>query len=238
MTTVLITGSNRGLGFALTKEYAADGANVIACCRNPATADALKKLAASLSGRMRIVELDLGSEASIASIKCTLGDEPIDILINNAAIVGPKDQSPTRIDCEGWITTLRVNALGPMLLAQALYENLRRGSEKKLVAISSRWGSTSADLPDARHRYAFRASKAALNNGMRALSRDWASEGVLVGILHPGYVRTETAGAAALASSTSISPEESARALMRRIAELTPATSGDFQNYKGEALAW
>ncbi|MDF0498629.1 SDR family oxidoreductase [Bradyrhizobium yuanmingense] len=238
MSTVLITGSNRGLGFGLAQEYAAKGANVIACCRNPATAEPLHHLAASSGNRVRIIELDVGNEASIASLKRTLGEEPIDILINNAAIVGPKDQSPTRIDAEGWITTLRVNALGPMLLAQALYDNLRRGGEKKLVAISSRWGCTSLDLPDARHRYAYRASKAALNNGMRALSRDWADNGVLVGILHPGYVWTEAAGPAALAPPTSVSPRESARGLMRLIAELTPATSGDFRSYKGEALPW
>src|SRR5215470_4076692 len=106
MTTVLITGANRGVGLALVRQYAADEANVIACCRDPAKADALNELAASSGGRVRITELDVGDTASIASLKRSLRDEPIDIIINNAGINGtPKDQSAARIDAENWMDT-------------------------------------------------------------------------------------------------------------------------------------
>src|SRR5262249_34983320 len=155
------------------------------------------------------------------------GDQPIDILVNNAGILGPEPQTADHINVEGWLTTMRVNALGPVLVAQALRDNLRRSSQKKLVAISSDAGSTSFDcyLGNAAggSRYAYRASKAALNNGMRGLARDWAVDGVLVGILNPGFVRTDMTGPRGAASPISISPEESARCLVRRIAELTPA---------------
>src|SRR5206468_4689702 len=125
------------------RQYAAERANVIGCCRNPATADALKELVSSSGGRMRIMRLDVADEASIASLKDALGDQPIDILINNAAVLGPEEhQSADCIDAEGWMTTLRVNALAPMLIALALRDNLKRGNEKKLVAISSGLGST------------------------------------------------------------------------------------------------
>ncbi|MCK1709604.1 SDR family oxidoreductase [Bradyrhizobium sp. 143] len=242
MTTVLITGANRGIGLALARRYAADGGEVIGCCRDPEKADALKELAASSGGRVRIVQLDVANEASIASLKRSLSDQPIDILINNAGINGtPKAQSANCIDPEGWMTTMRVNALSPILIAQALRDNLRRSSEKKLVAITSDFGSTGTDwgpTTNASERYSYRASKAALNNGMRALSRDWAADGVLVGILNPGFVRTDMGGERAAASSAGISAEDSARGLARRIAELTPANSGTFQNYRGETIPW
>ncbi|WP_026202450.1 SDR family oxidoreductase [Bradyrhizobium sp. WSM2793] len=231
MTTVLITGTNRGLGLALTRRYAVEGAEVIACCRDPAKAHALKELAASSRGRVRIMQLDVADEASIASLKLALGDQPIDILINNAGMSDPSARSADRIEAETWMTTLRVNALGPMLVAHALRDNLRRGSHKKLAAISSNRGSTSRAGGG---NYAYQASKAALNNGMRALSRDWASDGILVGILHPGWVRTDMGGG----EVAFVSAEESARGLIRRIAELMPTTSGAFQDYRGVAIRW
>lgn len=242
MRTVLITGANRGIGLALARQYSADGDEVIGCCRDREKAEALKALAATSEGRVRIEQLDVADEASIASLKRALGDKPIDILINNAGVNGtPKAQSANCIDPDGWMTTLRVNALSPMLIAQAFRDNVRRSSEKKLVAITSDFGSTGIDwgsTSNASERYAYRASKAALNNGMRALSRDWAGDGILVGILNPGFVRTDMGGARAAASPAGISAEDSARGLAQRIAELTPTTSGAFQDYRGETIPW
>ncbi|WFU71252.1 SDR family oxidoreductase [Bradyrhizobium sp. CB2312] len=242
MTTVLITGANRGIGLALARQYAAERADVIGCCREPARAKELKEVAPTSGGHVQIMQLDVSDEASIASLKGALSNQPIDILINNAGIVGPETQSADCIDVEGWIKTLRVNALAPILIGQALRDNLRRGFGKKLVAISSDAGSISIDCyagsPSGRNRYAYRASKAALNNGMRGLARDWADDGVLVAILNPGFVRTDMTGRRAAGSSASISPEESARGIIRRIAELAPNTSGAFQDYRGEPIPW
>ncbi|MBZ9603038.1 SDR family oxidoreductase [Phyllobacterium chamaecytisi] len=242
MTTVLITGANRGLGLALARQYAANGAEVIACCRDPERAEELKNLVVSAANQVRTVQLEVSDEGSIASLKRALGDQPIDIVINNAGINGtPQDQTPERIDPESWLTTLRVNALAPMLIAQALRGNLLRGREKKLVAITSDFGSVSIDWPittNARERYAYRASKAALNSGMRALSRDWAEDGILVGLLNPGFVRTDMTGPRGAASAASISAEDSARGLISRIGDLTPATSGSFQDYQGKTIPW
>lgn len=231
MTTVLITGANRGIGLALTRQYAGDGAGVIACCRDPARANSLRELAESPDGRIRIMPLDVVDEDAIASLKRALGDQPIDILINNAGISVPSARSADRIDTEIWMTTLRVNALAPMLIAFALRDNLRRSNEKKLVAISSISGSTSTAGGGS---YAYRASKAALNNGMRGLSRDWAADGILVGILNPGWVQTDMVDG----QTAYISAEECARGLIRRIAELSPVTSGVFQDYRGVVSRW
>ncbi|KRQ02879.1 hypothetical protein AOQ73_17375 [Bradyrhizobium pachyrhizi] len=203
---------------------------MIACCRDPAKADALKELVASSDGRVRILQLDVADETSIASLKDVLGDEPIDILINNAGI-GSGGLAASSIEPNNWMTATRVNALAPMLIAQTLRDNLKRSTEKKLVAISSATGSIANNRGGG---YAYRASKAALNSGMRGLSRDWYDDGVIVGMFDPGWVATDmTAGQPAY-----ISVEESAHGLICQIAELTPATSGIFQDYRGVRIRW
>ncbi|NPC58186.1 SDR family oxidoreductase [Caenimonas soli] len=242
MTTVLITGANRGVGLALARQYADSGTQVIACCREPARADELNKMTAASGGRVRILPLDIGNEASINVVKRVLNHEPIDIVLHNAGINGsPKPQTAYEIDSDNWIQCMRVNALGPMLLSQALLTNLKAGHDKKLVAISSSYGSISKDWPkavNAHERYAYRASKAALNMGMRSLSRDWGEYGVVVAILDPGWVRTDMAGQGAIDSPTSISPEESAAGIIKRIGQLTPEISGAFTRFSGETIPW
>lgn len=140
MTNVLITGANKGIGLALARQYVAEGAEVIACCRDPASANALQELAASPDSSVRIIQLDVADEASIASLKRALSNQPIDTLINNAGVSG---LSADRIEVDGWMTTMRVNALAPMLIAQTLRENVRLSSGKKLVVITSITGSAS-----------------------------------------------------------------------------------------------
>lgn len=244
MTTVLITGANRGIGLALVRHYLADGAEVVACCREPANATHLDELIKSSGSALRVVQLDVSDDSSIASLKSTLGDEPIDLVINNAGVVGPDgaDQCATRIAAESWMNTLRINALAPVLVSQAMINNLKLGAGKKLVAISSDAGATSVDYykgsPAVAHRYAYRASKAALNNQMVQLARDWAADGIAVLILNPGWVKTDMGGPRAAASSASISSDESALGIISRINELTLANSGSFLNYNGEPIAW
>ena len=228
MATVFVTGANRGIGLEFARQYAAAGDEVIACCRKPAEADALNRLAAG--GRVRVVALDVAQEGMIADLAAELRGAPIDILINNAGIAGPSEQSDRQADPDGWLETLRVNAIAPVLIAQALHDNLVASEAKRLAAITSQLGSTANNSGQ---RYAYRSSKAALNNAMRGLARDWAKDGVLVGILHPGWVHTDMGGPGA-----PVTAEESVAGLRERIASLTPATSGAFQDYRGVALPW
>ncbi len=230
MTTVLVTGANRGIGLEFVRQYADDGASVIACCRDPDAAKELQSLAASSRGRMRVMKLDVASAADIAALKTALAGQPIDILINNAGISGPRRQSSDDIDLEGWLETFRVNTVAPVAVSQALHANLKAGAEKKLAAITSQLGSTANN---GGQRYAYRSSKAALNNAMRGLSRDWAGDGIAVGIFHPGWVKTDMGGQGA-----PVTPEESVRGLRQRIAELGPTTSGAYRDYAGAELAW
>jgi NAD(P)-dependent dehydrogenase (short-subunit alcohol dehydrogenase family) len=230
MTTVLITGANRGLGFEFVRQYAKDGARVFACARVPGEAKALLDLAAASNGKVTIHPLDVASDASVAHLRGELGDEPIDILIANAGVYGGDHQRAGDIDFTAWQRTLNINTLGPVRVLEALRPNLAKGREKKVIAITSGMGST------ARHDGAaliYRSSKAALNNAMRGVSLALAGEGLIVVPMHPGWVKTDMGGRGA-----TLTPEESIAAMRRVIAGLKPSDSGRYVNYDGAEIPW
>jgi NAD(P)-dependent dehydrogenase (short-subunit alcohol dehydrogenase family) len=230
MARILVTGANRGIGLEFVRQYAAEGAEVLACARDPDGAAELAGLVGAGAGRIQLERLDVADPAAIRGLGERLAGQALDIVINNAGIGGPRPQSAEAIDPEGWLTTFRVNAMAPLLLAQALHDNLRRGKARKLVAITSQLGSIANNSGG---QYAYRSSKAALNDVMRGLSRDWAGEGIVVGIFHPGWVQTDMGGRGA-----PVTVEASVRGLRQRIAELTPETSGSFRDYSGATLPW
>jgi NAD(P)-dependent dehydrogenase (short-subunit alcohol dehydrogenase family) len=228
MTTILVTGANRGIGLEFTRQYAAEGADVIACCRNPGRAEKLEPLIKS--GKVRVMQLDVRDASSLQRLVQALNGEPIDILIANAGIYGPSKQNAKESDYEGFIETFRVNSVGPLMVAQALRSNLLDGHDKKLVVLTSKMGSIADSSGGS---LAYRASKAALNMIMHGVALDWAKDGVAVGILHPGWVQTDMGGPGA-----TIGVETSVRGLRAQIAELNPQTSGQFRDYQGKTIAW
>jgi NAD(P)-dependent dehydrogenase (short-subunit alcohol dehydrogenase family) len=224
MTTVLITGANRGLGLEFTRQYKAEGAEVFACCRHPAHADSLNGLG------VRVMELDVADPASIAAAAGTLKGVAIDIFISNAGIWGPQAQSADNCDPEAVMETLRVNAVAPFRLARAFKPNLLAGAGRKLAVLTSKMGSISDSSGG---EIAYRASKAALNMIMHAVAKEWARDGILVGIFHPGWVKTDMGGPnAPLDAKTSVA------GLRARIAELSARTSGRFRDYSGKEIGW
>jgi NAD(P)-dependent dehydrogenase (short-subunit alcohol dehydrogenase family) len=230
MTTILITGANRGIGLEFVRQYAKDGATIIAAAREPEKAKELGEIERASGGKVRVLPLAVNHSHSIAQLKKTLGDTPIDILINNAGVRGTRDEREPKLDIDAWMETLRINSVAPYEMARAFHENLKRGKDKKLVTITSWLGSTAGHGGDG---YAYRASKAAVNNIMHGLSREWAKDGISVGIFHPGWVRTDMGG-----KSAPVSPEESVAGLRKRIAELGASNSGSYRDYNNQEIAW
>ena len=224
MTTVLITGANRGLGLEFTRQYKAAGATVIATCRNPATAQSLNTLG------VEVLTLDVADSASIAALAATLQGTTIDILISNAGIWGPQRQSANDCPPEAMAEVFTVNTIAPLMIARALKPNLIAGQDKKLIVLTSKMGSISDSSGGV---VAYRASKAALNIVMHGLAKDWARDGILVGVLHPGWVKTDMGGPGAPLNAI-----ESVTGLRARIAELNPATSGRFIAFDGQEIGW
>lgn len=219
MKTVLITGSNRGIGFALTQEYLAQGWEVIAVCRtSSAELDATKAKV--------VAGIDVTNARDIQQLAKQLAG-PIDVLINNAGILHKDDFGS--IDYENVARQFLVNAQAPIQLTEALLDHLCDGA--KIAFITSRMGSIADNYSGA--YYGYRMSKAALNAGAKSLSIDLKARGIAVAILHPGYVQT-----AMVNFGGDISAEESAKRLSKRIAELNLQNTGSFWHSNGESLPW
>ncbi len=223
--TVLITGVNRGIGLELARRYAGDGWHVLACCRNPEQAGALKELGAEVHA------LDVSDQGSIDTLKRGLGDRPIDVLINNAGVGGGDRQSFGDIDYTEWERTLEVNTFGPYRVIMAFLDNVRAGSGKRIANVSSQMGSiTQYSGGD---EYIYRSSKTALNMVVHNLAIDLADTGVIFLTLHPGWVRTDMGG-----EEAPVLPADSAEGLARVINTAKTADSGGFYDYQGNNLPW
>jgi NAD(P)-dependent dehydrogenase (short-subunit alcohol dehydrogenase family) len=222
---VLITGSSRGIGLELVRQYAADDYGVLATCRDPERADELR----AVRGAVAIKRLDVASENDFDALVADIGDRPIDVLICNAAVFGGNRSRFADVDWSAWRVALEINLLGSMRVALGLWKNVAGSDGRKIVFVSSRAG-----LPREARRessYIYASSKAALNSAARALALDLAPEGVIVAILNPGHVRTGIGGAHA-----PMSPAESASRMRDRIRDLTPADAGKFLHFDGSDL--
>ncbi|MYD10922.1 MAG: SDR family oxidoreductase [Chloroflexi bacterium] len=234
MQNILITGANRGIGYALVEEYLSQSdARVYATCRNPDDAAALNALADANPDRLRILQLDVDDEASIArAVGAVAYDtDSLDVLINNAGVSGSDSGrimgQLTSAEVAAVITT---NAVAPLIVTQACRELLREGDNPRVVMISSGLGSISNAGGSA---YAYRMSKAAMNMAARVLAFDEAMAGTISVTIAPGWVRTDMGG-----PSASLAPEESASALLTLIQRLGASDNGRFYRYDGAELDW
>ena len=237
---ILITGSSRGIGLALTSVYAKAGWRVIATCRDPSRAPELNALVAG-SPNVVVETLDVTSQASIAALAAKYRGKPIDVLVNNAGTSGNfAGQVPGQFNEAAFQEIMRVNAFAPLQISSAFLDNVSASAQKKIIAISSGRGSVSKPFLE-RRAYFYDMSKAALNLGMRKLQHDVADRGVLIGVLAPGIVDTDLnhdLRNGAPASRKLISPQESAAGLMTLIANLSRENQQRFQNYNGETFDW
>jgi NAD(P)-dependent dehydrogenase (short-subunit alcohol dehydrogenase family) len=226
VSTYLITGIGRGIGQELARALLMRGERVIGTLRDPAKISAeLSGFAAS--GRLKILALDVRDGGSIAEAARQI-DEPIDVLINNAGVIGQRNTSTFDTDAESFLETLQINTLGPLRVILAFLPHLRRSKAAKIVTISSRMGSMSHAKSD---RIAYRASKAAVNKIMQGLATDLQPESIVVVSVHPGWVRTDMGG-----SGADISVEESATGLLALTDRLTMDDTGGFFDWQGERV--
>ena len=232
MSSVLITGSNRGLGLEWVRQYAGQGWRVFATCRFPEQADELQALV-ERSEQVTLHRLDVTQGDQLSALRKELNNETIDVLINNAGVYHEQwGQDPLgRINYDDWQHTLEVNTLGPMRVSEALIEHVARSGKKLIVSITSHMGSI-ADITSA-NDYAYRSSKVALNAAMKGLSIEVRERGVGVLLLHPGWVRTRMGG-----DSAPLSTQQSVTAMRQLVDRFTFAQSGEFLRYDGIAMPW
>ncbi len=229
---VLITGSNRGIGLALTRHLLNRGDRVFATARYPEQADDLRELERQYPHSLTVVRLDVEDEESIleAVRKVSAHVEGLDWVINNAGVMYEREHI-TNLSAEQLTHTFRVNSIGPMLVVKHFLPLLRQGEQPKICQMTSIMGSIS--LTEGGGYYSYRASKAALNMLSKILSYEVRGWGITVLIMHPGWVRTRMGGAAA-----PLSPDESARGIIKVLEAATLADSGKYVTWDGRELPW
>jgi NAD(P)-dependent dehydrogenase (short-subunit alcohol dehydrogenase family) len=231
MPSVLITGANRGLGLEFARQYLADGWHVYATCRDPDAASELRQLADVNGHKLRILALDVTDPTSIKTAAAELDGEPIDLLLNNAGVGGPRGQTIGNIDYAAWTKVLDVNTLGPLRVADAFVDNVARSERKLIVTLTSGMGSIADNTSGG--AFAYRSSKAAVNMVMRSLAIDLAPREITCVVVNPGWVQTDMGGPRA-----NLAPAESVTRLRRLIDNLGPADSGKFFNHDSREYAW
>ncbi len=224
--TFLITGASRGIGRRLTEILLVRGDRVIATVRE---AGALNDLKEEAGERLTVLELDVRDHAAVDALIGGLG-RPVDVLINNAGVIGPERSSTLDMDFEGFADTLAVNTLAPLKVAQAALPVLEKAERPRIITISSWMGSHAGTGSD---RIAYRASKAAVNRVMQGLAADVRPRGIAVLMMHPGWVRTDMGG-----GNATLSVGESAAGIIAVADALTLNQTGRFLNYSGQAMDW
>lgn len=241
----LVTGSDRGIGLALTEELARRGWRVVATCRDPEHAHALEAFAATHS-RITLESLDVSDDAAIDRLAKKYRDQPIDVLVNNAGITGDLTREHVgAIEPEGFQKVMRINAYAPLRIAQAFLDSVAASRQKKIVAITSGAGSVTG--AEGRHEpYYYSMSKSALNMAMRLLQNDVRARGIIVGIVSPGRVDTDMQSAYITAAAAAGSPisgpvvtaADGARALATYIETLSPKQGGRLYSSSGREMPW
>lgn len=226
MPTVLVTGANRGIGLGFARHYAAAGWDVLAACRTPEEAVALKRLP-----NTSLLRLDMTDEAGIAALARGMAGRPLDLLINNAGMLGPRSLPLGTSQQAEWLSVLSTNAVGPYLLAERLASNVLASQGKRVVNASSSMASLSRGSTDWAPIYA--VSKAALNMVTRHLAAELGPRGGIVVALSPGWVQTAMGGPGAVTPV-----DEAVAALAATIEGLTPTENGSFLDSSGSPFPW
>lgn len=231
MTTVLITGANRGVGLALVRTYLGQGADVVGLARRPEGASELQKLASAADGRLTLLTADVTDEAELAAAARALGDRALDIVICNADVMSNRGgvEAPDN-DAADWHRVLTTNVIGVYLTARTFMPHLKRAKAGRLALMSSMMASSELAAGNA---LGYRASKAAVANLGANLAVELKPAGIAVGIYHPGWVSSDMGGA-----SAPVTPEASAKGLADRIGRLSLDTTGVFEDYLGKRYAF
>lgn len=219
MTSILITGANRGIGLEMAGRLKARGDTVIAACRRSSVE--LDQLGVEV-----IEGIDVGSDESARELASALQDRKLDWLVNNAGIL--ERTSLEDLDFDAMERQFRINSIGPLRVTAALRNNFSAGS--KVFIVTSRMGSI--DDNDSGGSYGYRMSKAAVNMAGKSMSVDLNEAGIGVFLLHPGWVSTD------MTEGTGIPVQESASGLIRTMDDLDISKTGTFWHQEGYELPW
>ena len=235
--TVLITGTNRGIGFGLTKHFARRGWRVFSACRRPAEAQELQALARTYPGLVDILPVEVRDDASVAALAqaVTARTASLDLLVNNAGILpGDDSERAGTLSLAPILDAFDVNVAGVIRVTQAVLPLLRLGSRPRIVNITSGGGSLKAET--FRRHYSYSLSKAALNMFTRRAAFDLKADGITVVCVSPGFIITDMARE----WGADLPLDETTDVLAGTFAGLRPEQTGQWIDRFGQpsAFAW
>jgi NAD(P)-dependent dehydrogenase (short-subunit alcohol dehydrogenase family) len=231
MRRVLITGAGQGIGLEWARQEADAGATVIATARDPDASEGLRDL--GTRREVAILPLDVTSDASVEAAARAVEERfgAVDTLVNNAGTYGPRDDRSLTASPDDVRRVLEVNTVGPYRVTRRFMPLVRKGHRPRILFLTSRMGSI-GDSPGGGN-YGYRISKAALDMLGANLASDLRSEGILVLLLHPGWVKTRMGGAGAR-----LEVERSVADLRRVVDQARETQSGSFFDHSGAVVPW
>ena len=236
MSTVLITGANRGLGLEFAKQYASEGWQTIATTRQLAKVNELQQLASKHSN-LSWHELNITDDVSIEDFVKALDGKPIDVLLHNSGIYPREGQKIGEIDYDGWREALETNLFGTIKLTEALLDNVAVSERKQIAAISTSMASLrgvqGGSVAQAGTSYQYRTSKTALNMALSILAKELEPRGISVVMIDPGWVKTDMGGPHA-----QLTPEQSIAGIRKVLAGNPKEISGKFLGHDGVVRPW
>lgn len=236
MSTVLITGANRGIGLEFAKQYSLDSWKVLATAREPQRASDLSSLATK-NKNIEMHKLDVTNEKSVIDLSVILKGQPIDVLILNSAIYPRKGTQIGELDYAAWRDAMETNLFGALKVTEGLLPNVAAGQRKQIAAISSTMASlrgvAGGSVKEIGASYQYRTSKTALNMAISILAQELAPKGFSVVLLCPGWVKTDMGGAGA-----AITPEQSVAGMRKILEKDHTEISGKFLSYDGATRPW
>ena len=226
--TAVVTGASRGIGLGLVRALADNGFTVIAAARNPDASEGLQQLVSSGSVEPRTLDVD--DPASIEGFAQALKDQPIGLLIHNAAIF-EKQPDLASFDTEAFLESMRTNVAGPVLLTRALLPNLKAAGHATILHVSSQMGSVEGN--GSVGNYPYRASKSALNMVSKGIANELRDHGIVSVAMHPGWVQTDMGG-----KEAPLLPDDAAREMIETTLGVTPEHTGSFIQRTGEVIPY
>ena len=234
--TVLITGSNRGLGLEFARIYAEQGWNVIATCRNPSAATELNSLGEKFD-HLQIETLDVTREEQVEKLAQAYADQPIDVLLNNAAIYGDlQKQTFGTFDYAELEAVFDVNTIGVLRVSEQFLDNVLASEQKKIINLGGGMATQTIGSMFAGH-YFIKMSKAASMMSLGIMQRENMESGLIVTMISPGRPDTQLRRDSGWTGETT-PVAESAALVVERIALLDDSTKGKVVNHDGKIVPW
>jgi 3-oxoacyl-[acyl-carrier protein] reductase len=181
----LVTGASRGIGEAIARRLASEGATLLAASRSTSALDRVVSGISAAGGRARVIALDVTDPASIdAAMKSALEEHgQIDVLVNNAGI--SEDNLILRMSREAWDRVLSTNLTGAFLLTQAAVKGMVRRRYGRIVNVTSVVG-----LMGNAGQANYAAAKAGLIGLTRSVARELGSRNITCNAVAPGFIAT------------------------------------------------